>query len=478
MPFFIKSGRGTSQGNRFAKGGSKRKFSQNKDPGSKKRLKREDEEIESDSDIGSDVENNNRKIGYESSSEDEETAEEKKLRLAKQYLAQIEAEEAEKRDDDEEINRDIVSHRLKQDILEQAGRLQRQVADNYQVPTVDDITVLRGHQLSVTCVVISPDSRYLFTGSKDCSIIKWDIQRRKKVAVISGGRKGTEQSHVGHTDHILCLAISSDGKYLASGGRNKLIHIWNPDDCTHIHYFPGHKDTISSLAFRKGTHQLFSASHDRSVKIWNVDDRTYIETLFGHEDGITCADSLSRDRAITCGGRDGSIRIWKVVEESQLVFHGHRGSIDCVALINESNFVSGADDNSIALWVVAKKKPLVTFHNAHGRDDKEDDEKIHSTVTSSENWITALTSLQHTDLIASGSKDGCIRLWKAGENMKSLTPLFTVPVKGFVNSLTFSKDGDMLVAGIGQEHKLGRWWRIKEARNGVVIIRLRNKSST
>ncbi|XP_069101612.1 U3 small nucleolar RNA-interacting protein 2-like [Argopecten irradians] len=430
---------------RKLQGGSKRKIQNNKDAGFNKRTKREDEEIESDSDIGSDAENNKQKVEYESSSEDEETAEEKKLRLAKQYLAQIEAEEAEKREDEEDINRDIVSHRLKQDILEQTGRLQRQVADNYLEPTLEDMTVLRGHQLSVTCVVISPDSRHIFTGSKDCSIIKWDIQRGKKVAVIPGGRKGTEKSHVGHTDHILCLAISSDGKYLASGGRNKLVHIWNPDDCSHLHYFPGHKDAISSLAFRKGTHQLFSASHDRSVKIWNVEDRTYIETLN------------------------------TVKGETQLVFHGHKGCIDCVALINESNFVSGADDNSLALWVVAKKKPLVTVQNAHGRKDGDENQNI--PAASSENWITALTSLQHTDLIASaGSKDGCIRLWKAGENMKSLTPLFTVPVKGFVNCLKFSKDGNMLVAGIGQEHRLGRWWRIKEARNGVVIIRLKQKS--
>ena len=45
---------------------------------------------------------------------------------------------------------------------------------------------------------------------------------------------------------------------------------------------------------------------------------------FGHQDTITAIDSLTRQRAITAGGRDGSVRIWKVVEESQLVFHGHR----------------------------------------------------------------------------------------------------------------------------------------------------------
>jgi len=46
-------------------------------------------------------------------------------------------------------------------------------------------------------------------------------------------------------------------------------------------------------------------------------------TRYGHQDTVTAVDSLSRERAVTSGGRDGSVRIWKVIEESQLVFHGH-----------------------------------------------------------------------------------------------------------------------------------------------------------
>ena len=44
---------------------------------------------------------------------------------------------------------------------------------------------------------------------------------------------------------------------------------------------------------------------------------------FGHQDHLTAVDSLARERAVTAGGRDGSVRIWKVIEESQLIFHGH-----------------------------------------------------------------------------------------------------------------------------------------------------------
>lgn len=43
---------------------------------------------------------------------------------------------------------------------------------------------------------------------------------------------------------------------------------------------------------------------------------------------------------------------------------------------------------------------------------------------------------------------------------------------GVVNALTFAPSGKFLVAAIGQEHRLGRWERIKAARNGVRIIPL------
>ena len=43
---------------------------------------------------------------------------------------------------------------------------------------------------------------------------------------------------------------------------------------------------------------------------------------------------------------------------------------------------------------------------------------------------------------------------------------------GFVNALAFSNDGNALIAGVGQEHKLGRWWRLNKAKNSVCVIPL------
>ena len=56
---------------------------------------------------------------------------------------------------------------------------------------------------------------------------------------------------------------------------------------------------------------------------------TYTCTLsftvrFDHQDGISSIDCLSRERPVTGGMSDRTVRLWKVLEESQLVFHGHK----------------------------------------------------------------------------------------------------------------------------------------------------------
>ncbi|XP_038553015.1 U3 small nucleolar RNA-interacting protein 2 isoform X2 [Micropterus salmoides] len=422
------------------------------------------EEISSDSETESPVVPKKRQPIEEN--EFDETPQEKKLRLAKIYLDQLKEEE-EKKAEDDSFETDLIAGRLEEEVLEQKGKLQRLIAKDLMPPDASEIRVLKGHKLPITCLVITFDDKYIFSAAKDCSIIKWDVESGKKLHTIPGGRKGTEDRHIGHTAHILCMAISSDGKYLATGDMNKLIMIWEAETCKHLYKFTGHKGPVSGLSFRKGTHDLYSASHDRSVKVWNVDENAYVETLFGHQDAITGLDCLTRERCVTAGGRDRSVRVWKIAEESQLVFHGHEGSIDCIQLINEEHMITGADDGSVSLWSVNKKKPLSTVKQAHGCHGDAGLEQPH--------WVASVAALQNSDTVASGSHNSQVQLWKCGQYYRGLQPLFSVPVSGFVNSLKFSSSGQFLVAGVGQEHRLGRWWRIKEAKNGIYIIPLKRK---
>merc|ERR1712142_1011158 len=186
---------------------------------------------------------------------------------------------------------------------------------------------------------------------------------------------------------------------------------------------------------------------------------------------------MGKERALTVGGTDATCRIWKIVEESQLVFAaGSSGSLDSVAFINEDYWVTGSDEGGLALWTVGKKKPLTQFAKAHSGINlrsKWTPDGVHPPGTHV-HWISAVAAAPCSNLVASGSSDGHIRFWKCGEGFKHLTRLkLTVQVQGFVNSLKFSEDGSILVAGVGQEHRLGRWWRIAEAKNSICVVRLK-----
>ncbi|CAF5134760.1 unnamed protein product, partial [Rotaria magnacalcarata] len=128
---------------------------------------------------------------------------------------------------------------------------------------------------------------------------------------------------------------------------------------------------------------------------------------------------------------------------------------------------------SIALWSVSKRRPLFNLPHAH-KVTSIDPSLIPASLPE-DFWITSLASHRYTDLLASGSFNGNIQLWQSTPEFNHLTPLFTLAQLGFVNDLKFSSDGNYLVVAIGQEHRLGRWWTVKSAKNVVLIYKLDKK---
>jgi len=127
----------------------------------------------------------------------------------------------------------------------------------------------------------------------------------------------------------------------------------------------------------------------------------YVETLFGHQDTVLGLDALRAETAVSVGGRDKTVRFWKIVEETQMVFNGGgrnrvreviegelhaldegdetvmrseggalkigtnntdekryvEGSIQCVAMIDESTFLSGGDSGCVHPSLNSDKTP-------------------------------------------------------------------------------------------------------------------------
>lgn len=77
---------------------------------------------------------------------------------------------------------------------------------------------------------------------------------------------------------------------------------------------------------------------------------------------------------------------------------------------------------------------------------------------------------------ASGAGNGSIKLWAVRSSQKgrpdSMEALGELPASGFVNGLQIASSGRFLVAGLGQEPRLGRWARDASARNGILVHQL------
>ena len=446
-----------------------------------------------------------------------ETAQEKRLRLAKAYLDRLRAEQAaedsDEGDDEDEDDeaRNMDSHtrlaaRLAEDAARKSGHQRAAVAKRIEAPKTPKgvPTTWRGHKHSVTGLALTEDDRMAYSVSKDGSIFGWDVETGKRfkfprtpevvVDPTQGG--GGPQAPPKCGAHVmLCCAVSGDRNLFVTGGADKRVHVWDTRSMTHVTAFAGHRGAVTGLGFRHGTGQLFSCSEDRTVKVWSLDDMAYVDTLFGHQDRCIGLDAQRRERIVTVGA-DRSTRFWKVPEDSQLVLRPPEdgGQAESCAFTAHDHWITGAQDGTVAIWNTARKRAAQAWENVHGFreviaprgfDDADADRVMNQreaaqavSGVSAENdggvgemasWVNAVHVGRGTDFAASGAADGTIRLWQTSHEGEPLVPLHCLAARGFVNALQVASSGRFVLAGMGQEPRLGRWGRDSDARNGIQL---------
>ncbi|XP_022714633.1 U3 snoRNP-associated protein-like YAO [Durio zibethinus] len=209
--------------------------------------------------------------------------------------------------------------------------------------TADRFKALVKHRLSVTALALSDDDLKGFSASKDGTVLQWDVESGKtekfqwpsENILKNHGWKDLRGRLKKHSKSVLALAVCSDGRYLASGGLDRHVHLWDIrtrghlqaflwsprslfDNLTYSKFsisriikyiqffsiwhlicaqqaFPGHQTYLSCLSFRQGTTDLFSGSFDWTVKYWNMEDRAYIDTICGHKSEVLTLDCLRKE---------------------------------------------------------------------------------------------------------------------------------------------------------------------------------------
>ena len=166
------------------------------------------------------------------------------------------------------------------------------------------ITFLRGHTDSVRSVALSADGKTLASGSWDNAIGLWDVAAGKRLRLIHTASAGT----------VLSVAWSADGKALASGSKDKTIRLWDVATGKPLGLpFTGHTGTVYSVVSSADGKTLASGSGDNTIILWDVTTGKQLGSpLTGHT-GTVRSVALSADgKTLASGSDDNTIRLWDI----------------------------------------------------------------------------------------------------------------------------------------------------------------------
>jgi len=150
-----------------------------------------------------------------------------------------------------------------------------------------ELILQSGHTKSANAVAFSPDNRWLASGGKDNVIKIWDLANGNVLRTLYG-----------HTSNVNALAVSPDGTLLASGSgdinderdlgtftqggviggaADNTVRIWSVQTGQQLQVLRGHELPVAAVAFNIDGHSLTSVGGD-AIKVWDLSAGTELRS--------------------------------------------------------------------------------------------------------------------------------------------------------------------------------------------------------
>jgi len=308
------------------------------------------------------------------------------------------------------------------------GQYHQKNSNKFKVVSIPLQKVLVGHSNWVLSVAFSPDGKLLASGSGDSTVRLWEVATGQEITTL-----------LGHNHAVNAVAFSPDGKLLASGSGDNNIKLWNVVTGQEITTLAGHTDAVSSVVFSPDGKLLASGSGDSTVRLWEVATGQEITTLPNFNCIIHCV-AFSLNGLMLASGFNkrnstaGGVQLWQITigQETNLIknHEAHTNAVKAIAFKPDQSMLATGGNrykgSSVNLWQFPDIIPLKTV------------------INSSESVDAVAFSPNGKFLASSSSAENIsVTLWDAEKTRKfgSITDSFSI------NSLAFDTTSLILVAG-------------------------------
>lgn len=178
------------------------------------------------------------------------------------------------------------------------------VARIWDVASGQEVLVLEGHENILSDVAYAPDGKTIVTTCADSTARIWDAATGQQIRVMQ------------HPDYVWCVAVSSDGRLLATGsgggmrslvtmnykqGTDNKIRIWDSATGNMIGELAGHDHTVRRLAFSPDGRYVASGGIDKTLRLWDVASGDELAKV---DSGawVTSVQFLPDGKSLVCGG--------------------------------------------------------------------------------------------------------------------------------------------------------------------------------